>query len=194
MTSISTPLYKTDPNDFVIEFYKHNDETLSLSTAKRYFVQLVGVNILKGYYFFRNAVISDDQLIGSDVISNNNIVCNKLVCNESVINEMKVNKLICNEIVTNKSSVLPNSIYGYFYVNNMSIPIIISDTISQSLFNDNITTINVLLLPKVKLLFYNSQTTKKQIYQNKETRNKMFNNIDVSKYTGYYIYFDNVLK
>ncbi len=194
MTTLSNPKYKTDGNEFVLEFYKHNDETLNLSTAKKYFVQLVGVNVLKGYYFFRNAVISDDQITGSDVISNNNIVCNKLVANEGVVNEMTVNKLVCNELITTKSTPQPNHIYGYFYVNNMSIPIIVSDIISQSLFSENITTINMLLLPNVKIIFYGTQTNKKQLYQNKEERSKMYFNVNVSKYIGYYIYFNNVLK
>ncbi len=61
MSSITNPLNRTNSNNFVLEFYKDSEnENLSLAVAKKYFVGFVGLlNILKGYYYFR-----DDQIAG----------------------------------------------------------------------------------------------------------------------------------
>jgi len=202
MTSITNPTYKTDGNQFNIEFFKHNDESLSLSTAKKYFVSFFGVNILRGYYYFRNAVISDDQIIGSDVISNGNVVCNKLTSNQIVGRIIKADKIYCDDIIsTTTNPLLPTTIYGYFYVGGggKSLPIIGSDDNILSFCGINLTTqqntVECLLLPGVKLIFYNSSSTNyKKLIVNKTSKSQMFTNLKLSEFNGFHLYFHNVLK
>jgi hypothetical protein len=195
MSSVTNPLYRTTSNNFVLEFYKDSEiEQLSLATAKKYFVGLVGINILRGYYYFRNTINCDDQIVGVDLIANDNIVANQLTTNKVVSQNIQANKIICDELVLTKQQIIPSTIYGYIYSDGMSLPIIGSEADLSSFFVPIKKLVQILLLPNTKIIFYptNSLLPKKLI-QNKETRCKLFV-VDLNRYDRYDLYFNDELK
>lgn len=195
MTSISTPIYKTNSSNFVLEFFKASEiESLSLATAKKYFVQLFGINILKGFYYFRNTINCDDQIVAEDLVANDNIVANKIVTNNIVSHNIQVKQINCDELIVNQLNPIPTAIYGYIYVDYMSIPIIGSES-NLSLFPVTIKQqIKILLLPNTKIIFSPTNSLKpKKLIQNSEIRCKMFY-IDLTLYDSFDLYFNNELK
>jgi hypothetical protein len=195
MTSIQNPLYKTSSNNFVLEFFKDSEnEQLSLATAKKYFVQLFGLNILKGYYYFRNNINCEDQIVGVDLIANDNIVANQLTTNKVVSQNIQANKIICDELIVTKTEIKTPSIYGYIYSEGMSLPIIGSEFNLLFFCVPIKKLVQILLLPNTKIIFNPTNSLKpKKLIQNKDTRCKMFA-IDLSQYDKFDLYFNDELK
>ena len=195
MTSITTPVYKTNSNSFVLEFFKSAEiDSLSLATAKKYFVQLFGINILKGFYYFRNTINCDDQIVGEDLIANDNIVANQLTTNQVVAQTIQAKTITCDEIIMTRPSAIITNNYGFIYTDYMSIPLLGSET-NLDLFCVPIKKlVKILLYPQTKILFSstNSLYTKKLIH-NKETRCKLYQ-IDLSNFNSFALYFNNELK
>lgn len=195
MTSITNPIYKTNSNSFVLEFFKASDiEFLSLATAKKYFVQLFGINILKGYYFFRNTINCDDQIVSKDLIANDNIVANQLTTNKIVSQTIQAKTITCDEIIMTRPSAIITNNYGFIYTDYMSIPLLGSEA-NLDLFCVPIRKlVKILLYPQTKILFSstNSLYTKKLI-QNKETRCKLYQ-IDLTHFNSFALYYNNELK
>lgn len=196
MTSIITPVYKTTTNSFVLEFFKSAEiESLSFATAKKYFVQLFGINILKGFYYFRNTINCDDQIVGEDLIANDNIVSNQLTTNKVVSQNIQAKTITCDEIIMTRpqSTIITNN-YGFFYVDNMSIPIICSE-ISLSLFCVPIKrVVKMLLYPNTKIIFSSTNSLyPKKLIQNKETRCKLYQ-LDLRYVDSFDLYVNNDLK
>lgn len=195
MTSITNPIYKTSSDNFVLEFFKASEiESLSLTTASKYFVKLFGINILKGYYYFRNTINCDDQIVGEDLIVNDSVVANKIVTNNIVSHNIQSKQIICDELIVKQQNPIPASIYGYIYVDSMNIPIIGSES-DLSLFPVQIKKqIKILLLPNTKLIFSHTNSLKpKKLIQNREIRCKMFY-IDLTHYESFDLYFNDLLK
>lgn len=195
MTSITTPVYKTNSNSFVLEFFKSAEiDSLSLATAKKYFVQLFGINILKGFYYFRNTINCDDQIAGEDLIANDNIVANQLTTNKVVAQTIQAKTITCDEIIMTHPQTIISNNYGFIYIDGMSIPLLGSEA-NLDLFCVPIKKlVKILLYPQTKILFSstNSLYTKKLIH-NKETRCKLYQ-IDLSNFNSFALYYNNELK
>ncbi len=191
MTTIQNPLYKT--NDFVVDFYKdQTNDQLSLATAKKYFVQIFGLNILKGYYYFRNTINCDDQIAAKDLISNDQIVCNKITTNNIMTQKIKANKIYCDELVISKTTKQTPTIYAYIYVDNLSIPIIGSESDLTNFCVPIKKLVQILLLKDVKIVCSILASTKIKLIKNDSNRCKMFY-VDLSLYDKFDLYFDNRL-
>jgi hypothetical protein len=195
MSSITNPLYTTTSNKFVLEFYKATEiEQLSLATAKKYFVSLFGLNILKGYYYFKNTINCDDQIAGEDMIANDNIVANQLTTTNIVSQNIQANKIICDELILTKTDILPSTIYGYIYSDGMSLPIIGSEVNLSAFCVPIRKLVQIVLLPHTKIIFIPTNSLKpKKLIQNKDTRCKMFA-IDLSPFNSFDLYFNDQLK
>ncbi len=191
MTSVQNPLYKT--NEFVVDFYKdQTNDQLSLATAKKYFVQIFGLNILKGYYYFRNTINCDDQIAAKDLISNDQIVCNKITTNNIMTQKIKANKIYCDELVVSKTPTPTPTIYAYIYVDNLSIPIIGSESDLNNFCIPIKKLVQILLLKDVKIVCSILASTKIKLIKNDSNNCKMFY-VDLSLYDKFDLYFDNRL-
>jgi hypothetical protein len=193
MTSITNPKYKTTTDSFVIEFFKASDiESLSLSVAKKYFVGFTGLNILKGFYYFRNTINCDDQITGEDFIANDNTVTNQLIADTVTSQHITAKQIICDELIIKNIPATPSVIYGYVYSDAMSLPIISSITSLTSFIIPIKKPVNILLLPNSKIIFIPTNLLKpKKLIQNKENSCKMFY-VDLTHMDGFDLYFNNV--
>jgi len=78
---VDNPLYTVDETtDFNINFMKQNETGLTLSKAKKYFVQLNGINIINAYNILKSLLYSENT-IASNILQCQKIVTDELVCN-----------------------------------------------------------------------------------------------------------------
>ncbi len=145
---IIKPLY-TDKNGFNVNWFKYtNNSYLTLSEAFSYFVSLTGINLMKGFYYFYNSTIFYGDCLMQYLNVNNSVACDKLTTDSIMCNNLRVNNLICNNLQTLKFTL---------YYSNYSIPIYNDLIFSQLGKSINLTNTTILLQPKTKLIFKNSE-------------------------------------
>lgn len=191
MSSIEFPTYTTNSDQFNIEFYKHNDESLSLTTAKKYFVQLIGVNILKGFYYFRNAINCDDSVDAEAIVCNTDLVSDKITSTSIVSQTLTCKTLVCDELIVNKQTDTPPSIYGFIYYDGMSLPITssISDIHSFCGLSIQPGFLKILLLSNTKLIC--SNLYERKLLHNKHSKQSYIFILDTNKFNSFALYHNN---
>ncbi len=98
-----------------------NNLALTLSIARKYFVQLTGYNIISAYCYFKNSIYSISSVacsyFSSQTVATNKLVCDKIVCNDITYTKQKDRKII------------------YLYFDGMTIPIENINNITPNYFN-----------------------------------------------------------
>ena len=126
---VDNPSHQVDSTtDFNVNFYKDvNSEGLTLSKAKKYFVQLNGMNIIYAYNILKSLLYSENT-IASNIIQCQKIVTDELVCNKITTKITQQNNICGCTIYFDGLNIMlyseTNKISEYKpdYINNLTIP------------------------------------------------------------------------
>jgi hypothetical protein len=157
---VDNPLYDiNETTDFNINFMTKDETSLTLSKAKKQFVQLSGFNVIYAYNFLKSLLYSE-----------NTIACNIVQTQRVVADE-----IICNSIITTNENIDKNACCIYF--DNMSIPLSsVSNKISKYGKTDTIENLiipnefKIIVSPNHKIVIYDN----KRIVETITSHNKQY--------------------
>jgi hypothetical protein len=126
---VDNPMYDiNETTDFNINFMKKDETGLTLSQAKKTFVQLSGFNVIYAYNFLKSLLYSENT-IACNIVQTQRLVANEIVCS-SIKSEVKrqTNQSACSIFFDNLTIYLSSnpskiSIFGKnTTIENLSIP------------------------------------------------------------------------
>ncbi len=165
---VDNPKYTVnETTDFNINFMKQNETGLTLSKAKKTFVQLTGFNVIYAYNFLKSLLYSENT-IASNILSTQTIVANEIVCNKIICKDEIINMTAClitfNNITTDlTSSSHKINRYGKSdTIENLEIP---------TVFNIVVNPYHIILIYDNKRIVDKIQTTDKKIFKNISVKN-----------------------
>jgi hypothetical protein len=97
---VDYPTYKQDSTtDFNINFYKSDSSTgLTLTKARKYFVQLTGFNVIYAYNFLKSLLYSENT-IACNIVQTQRLVADEIVCNKIITDSIPQNEIACSIFV-----------------------------------------------------------------------------------------------
>jgi hypothetical protein len=157
---VDNPLYDiNETTDFNINFMKKDESSLTLSKAKKQFVQLSGFNVIYAYNFLKSLLYSE----------------NTIACNIVQTQRLVADEIICNSIISANKTIDKNACYIYF--DNMSIPLSsVSNKISIYGKSDTIENLiipnefKIIVSPNHKIVIYDN----KRIVETITSHNKQY--------------------
>ncbi len=158
---VDKPMYNiNETTDFNTKFMKQDETGLTLSKAKKQFVQLSGFNVIYAYNFLKNLLYSE----------------NTVACNIVQTQKLVADEIVCNSIITTTNNTIDKTACC-IYFDNMSIPLSsISNTISKYGKSDTIENLtipnefNIIVSPKHKIVIYDN----KRIVETITSHNKQY--------------------
>lgn len=167
---VDNPMYTiNETTDFNISFMKKDETGLTLSKAKKTFVQLSGFNVIYAYNFLKSLLYSENT-IASNILSTQTIVADEIVCNKIICRNENINMTACLITFNNITMDLTSSSYKINRygktdtIENLEIP----------------TVFNIVVNPYHIILIYDNKRIVDKI---KTTDKKLFKNISVKHFT-----------
>lgn len=172
---VDNPTYKVDSTaDFNINFYKSDSTTgLTLSKAKKYFVQLTGFNVIYAYNFLKSLLYSENT-IACNIVQTQRLVADEIVCNKIITDSIQESQIACCIFIENGINVnfdlssSPERICKYEKMNTI-----------ENLIIPN--TFNIIVNPNHKIVIYDNKRIVDMISTSNDK--KTYKKIQVKNFT-----------